>query len=415
MKVESKQNTESWNKKFEQWIPLSESTSAEMNKTRSVARGDNSIIVDYTNTVFTDVVVEDNKLVHKKDETETHLTLTIDNNSIIPGGGYHKVYYGLVNEDGETFEVTNESNKQYVDELFVTLGSKPTLGNVTVNGGKDATKTISGLTYRTKGTTRHIKLDGTTNTQYKVSSSQYYLSIDAAGKNYDVESTDKTTGFNGGYEADITLDGNDDDNGTGTITVTPHGYEDGTNCTTEILNFWGSIPTSSSTKENFGVESGDGGYRMKTPASTTVDFVSTDDVTNHEIDVNGTTCVSAVCQYGKLYHPASAKADVNQKTYSTSLPACFIRKFTGSVEPLIFKLSGLNLIQSDKVQVWWKDGDNWYDLSTPVEGYVEHSGNTITKKIHVENDESSTKDMIIAIVIKPTAKPISPITATFSR
>lgn len=414
LKVESRQNNDTWEKKFEQWIPLSESTSG---KTKSVSRGDNNIVATVNNIVYKDVVIEDNKLVHKKDETETSFTLTINNAAIINGGGYHKVYYGIVKSDEENFEIETTSLVQYVDELFVSKGSTPTLGGVTISGGKDTTSYVSGLQYRTEGTTRHIKVDNTTNTQNKVSSYDYYIKIDAAGKESTVTSNDKTTKFNKGYEGDITLGTTDNGNGVGTINVTPYGYTTGTQISQDILQFWGSIPTSSPTKENFGKESGkDGGYRMKTPNSTSADFVSTEDVTTHNIDVNGTTCCSAVCQYGKLYHPASADADVKGKKYSTTLPACFIRKFTGSVEPLVFKLQGTNLIQKGKVKVWWKDGDNWYDLSTEVADSVIHSGNsTITKNILVENDEHSTKDMIIAIIVQPGAKPIGQITATYSR
>ena len=415
LKVESRQNNATWEKKFEQWIPLSESTSG---KTKSVSRGDNNIVATVNNIVYNDVVIEDNKLIHKKDETETSFTLRINNAAIINGGGYHKVYYGVVKSDEETFDVEKTSLVQYVDELFVSKGSTPTLEGVTISGGTDTIEQISGLKYRTAGSTRHIKVDNTTNTQNKVSSYDYYIKIDAAGKESTVSSTenDKTTNFNKGYEGDITLGKTDNGNGSGTIAVTPCGYNTGTPFSYNISQFWGEIPTSSPTKENFGKESGNGGYRMKTPTSTSVDFVSTEDVTTHRIDVNGTTCCSAVCQYNSLKHPNNASADATGKTYTTDLPACFIRKFTGSIEPLIFKLQGTNLIQSGKVQVFWKDGNVWYDLSTPITGSVIHSGSsTITKNILVENDEHSTTDMIIAIIVQPGAKPIGQITATYSR
>lgn len=289
---------------------------------------------------------------------------------------------------------------------------------------QDATLTdaVSGLKYNTSGTTVKVNTGNITNSQYKTAASKKRLNITAAGKSVDYNNSDLTlvegtiTKSDAVYKATdkiVTLS----TTGTGTAEVkaTPYGYAAGTAQTKTIANFWGSVPTSTATKENFGIESGTGGYRMKTPTSSTVDFVSTEDVTTHSIDVNGTTCCSAVCQYGKLYHPASAAADAEGTTYSTNLPACFIRTFTGSSKPNTFTLKGDNLIQNGKVQVWWKDGGNWYDLSTAVTGSVAHSGsNTITKTILTADGETSRTDMLIAIVVQPGAAYIGPITATFA-
>lgn len=294
---------------------------------------------------------------------------------------------------------------------------------------QDATLTdaVSGLKYNTSGTTVKVNTGNITNSQYKTAASKKRLNITAAGKSVDYNNSDLTLVSGTITKSDAVYKATDkivtlSTTGTGTAEVkaTPYGYAAGTAQTKTIANFWGSIPTSTATKENFGVESGTGGYRMKTPTSSTVDFVSTEDVTTHSIDVNGTTCCSAVCQYGKLYHPASAAPDAEGKSYTTTLPACFIRTFTGSSKPNSFKLEAINLIQSGKVQVWWKDGGNWYDLSTAVTGSVAHSNaadgksDTITKTILTADGETSRTDMLIAIVVQPGAAYIGPITATFA-
>lgn len=211
--------------------------------------------------------------------------------------------------------------------------------------------------------------------------------------------------------------------GTANITATPYGHGTGTAQTASLDTFWGAIPTSEALKENFGYEQTvtiDGktyqGYRMLTPTTTPGAFPSSEDVTTHEINVNGTTCCSAVCQYGKLYHPASAAADAEETTYTTDKPACFIRTFTGSIaSPNSFTIKANNLIQTGKVQVWWKDGNNWYDLSTAVAGSVIHSGtNTITKNILSSSGETPRPDMTIAIIVQPGATAIGAITASFA-
>ena len=288
-------------------------------------------------------------------------------------------------------------------------------------GTPTLTSAVSGLQYVTSGTTVKVSTGNITNSQYKTAASKKRLNITAAGKSVDYNNSDLTlvsgtiTKSDAVYKAtdkEITLS----TTGTGTAEVkaTPYGYAAGTAQTTTIANFWGSVPTSTATKENFGVETT---YRMLTPTSAAGSYPNTEDVTTHSVDVNGTTCCSAVCQYGKLYHPSSTslEADANGKTYTTDLPACFIRTFTGDKKPNTFKIVGDNLIQSGKVQVWWKDGGNWYDLSTAVAGSVAHpDSKTITKTILTADGETSRTDMLIAIVVQPGAKYIGPITATFA-
>ena len=346
------------------------------------------------------------------------------------GGGNIKVEWGLgsANEAGDapSSAVTIKSYERFFTEKKgVSMDSTNTNVAIATATLSDA---VSGLKYNTAGTTVTVTSGVISNSQYKSSNTdKKRLVVDAAGKSttYTTDTTDsawvvtgdKTTSAATYQLKSATLTLGSTGTGSATVKLTPYGSAEGTPQSKTISTFWGSIPTSTATVENFGKESGTGGYRMKTPTSTSVDFVSTDDVTTHSIDVNGTTCCSAVCQYGKLYHPASSSlaADATGKKYSTTLPACFIRTFTGSKKPNTFTLKGTNLIQSGKVQVWWKDGGNWYNLSTPVAGSVAHSGtNTITKTIKTGDGETSRTDMLIAIVVQPGASAIEPITATFA-
>lgn len=345
------------------------------------------------------------------------------------GGGHIKVEWGFGSANEAGTAPSDAVTIKYYERYFTEKKDVAMAAN-SLTAVIDATvlsPAVSGLKYNTSGTTIKVNTGNITNSQYKTAASTKRLNITAAGKSVDYTTADLTLVSGTITKSDAVYKATDkivtlSTTGTGTAEVkaTPYGYAAGTAQTKTIANFWGSVPTSTATKENFGVESGTGGYRMKTPASTTVDFVSTEDVTTHSIDVNGTTCCSAVCQYGKLYHPASAAADAEGKSYSTTLPACFIRTFTGSSKPNTFKLEGINLIQSNKVQIWWKDGGNWYDLSTAVTGSVAHSNaadgksDTITKTILTADGETSRTDMLIAIVVQPGAAYIGPITATFA-
>ena len=362
---------------------------------------------------------------------ETAYDFTVNWNTIATlGGGNIKVEWGLgsANEAGDapSSAVTIKSYERFFTEKkSVSMDSTNTSVAIATATLSDA---VSGLKYNTAGTTVTVTSGVISNSQYKSSNKdKTRLVVDAAGKSttYTTDTTDsawvvtgdKTTSAATYQLKDATLTLGSTGSGSATVKLTPYGYAAGTQQSKTVGPFWGSIPTSDATHENFGKESGTGGYRMKTPTSTSVDFVSTEDVTTHSIDVNGTTCCSAVCQYGNLYHPSSTSlvADATGKTYSSDKPACFIRTFTGSSKPNTFTLKGTNLIQSGKVKVWWKDGGNWYDLSTPVTGSVAHSGsNQITKTILTADGETSRTDMLIAIVVQPGASYIGPITATFA-
>ena len=350
---------------------------------------------------------------------ETAFDITIDFDAIATkDGGTVKIEWAISASEPTAPNSFSLFLSEYKDVAMASGLTASIVGTPTL------TSAVSGLKYVTSGTKVKVSTGNITNSQYKTAASKKRLNITAGGKSVDYNNSDLTlvsgtiTKSDAVYKAtdkEITLS----TTGTGTAEVkaTPYGYAAGDAQTTTIANFWGSVPTSTATKENFGVETT---YRMLTPTSAAGSYPNTEDVTTHDVDVNGTSCVSAVCQYGKLYHPASAAADAEGTSYTTTKPACFIRTFTGSSKPNTFKLEGINLIQSGKVQIWWKDGNNWYDLSTAVSGSVAHSdksagsADTITKTIKTADGETSRTDMLIAIVVQPGASYIGPITATFA-
>lgn len=349
---------------------------------------------------------------------ETAFDITVDFDTIATkDGGTVKIEWAISASEPTATNSFSLFLSEYKDVTMASGLSAAIVGDATL------TSAVSGLKYVTSGTKVKVSTGNITNSQYKTAASKKRLNITAGGKSVDYNNSDLTLVSGTITKSDAVYKATDKEiilstTGTGTAEVkaTPYGYAGGSAQTTTIANFWGSVPTSTALKENFGVETT---YRMLTPTSAAGSYPNTEDVTTHSVDVNGTTCCSAVCQYGKLYHPASAAADAEGTSYSTTKPACFIRTFTGS-KPNTFKLEGINLIQSGKVQVWWKDGGNWYDLSTPVTGSVAHTNagdgksDTITKTILTADGETSRPDMLIAIVVQPGASYIGPITATFA-
>lgn len=357
---------------------------------------------------------------------ETAYDFTVNWNTIATkGGGNIKVEWGFGAADSAgTAPAAGVTIKAY--ERYFTEKKNVAMDSVSATVTTPSyTNAVSGLTYLGAGTTVTVETSNITDSQYKTASSTKRLNVTAAGKSVDYTTGDLTlvSGTVTASDAVYKLDGSSSKsnvialgstgNGTAAISATPYGANTGTKRDAKaIANFWGSIPTSTALKENFGVETT---YRMLTPTSAAGDYPNEADVTTHSIDVNGTTCCSAVCQYGKLYHPESAAADAKGKDYTTDKPACFIRTFTNTTAPNTFTLSGTSIVQSKKVQVWWKAGDIWYDLSTPVAGKVEHpDSNTIIKKIDTGASEPQLTDMVIAIVIQPGASAIGAITATFA-
>lgn len=357
---------------------------------------------------------------------ETSFNIKLDWDAILTkDGGTVKVEWCIspaVKAGDAPVNTANSFTRFFTEYKDVSMSSAETKVDIATAKLSDA---VSGLKYNTAGTTVTVTSGVISNSQYKSSNvDKTRLVVNAAGNSttYTTDTNDaawivtgdKTTSAATYQLKGATLTLGSSGSGTGTVKLTPYGYAEGTSQAQSktVSKFWGSIPTSDGTHENFGVETT---YRMLRPTSTPGDYPNTEDATTHSIDVNGTTCCSAVCQYGSLYHPADAAVDAVGTDYDTELPACFIRTFTGSKKPNTFTLKGTNLIQKGKVQVWWKDGNNWYDLSTVVSGSVAHSStNQITKTILTADGENSRTDMTIAIVVQPGASAIGALTASFA-
>lgn len=351
-------------------------------------------------------------------QAEVEIEIELAMNTILSkDGGIVRFDYAISNT--RPSEATHFSRV----DMFFTEYKKPSLTFTSAEySTKSYSSAVSGLKYNTNGSIARVSISNLVNSQWKASNtSDARIAFNSAGTTSTInigETGLTVTGENSAavyaYSGNVAL--GTSGAGTATITATPKGYQDGTAASKTLSQYWGSIPTSTALVEKFGDEST---YRMLTPSSTAGSYPSSEDVTTHKITgINNTNIehCSAVCQYGSLYHPANTAADATGKQYSTteSRPAVFIRTFTGTANNK-FKLVANNLIQKDKVQVWWKDGNNWYDLSTHVKGNVEHSGtNTITKFILPEAGETKRGDMTIAIVMNKGANPIGQITASFS-
>ena len=349
-------------------------------------------------------------------QAEVEIEIELDLETILVKDG------GTVRFDWTIAPSSKAPNSFSSVNMFFTEYKKPTLTftSATYKTKKPSAK-ISGLSYNTSGSTADITVTNIKHTQWKSSNTDNIrLSITAAGSTSNIKVGDTGLSDSGlGSDLDFSYTGTvtlgSSGIGSASISVAPEGIVRGLPTSKTLGTFWGSIPTSGALSEKFGQET----YRMLTPTSAAGSYPSSEDVTTHKITgINNTNVehCSAVCQYNALYHPANAAADATGKKYSTTetRPAVFIRTFTGTANNK-FKLVASNLIQKNKVQVWWKDGNNWYDLSTHVKGNVEHSGtNTITKFILPENGETKRGDMTIAIVLQPGASAVGQITASFS-
>ena len=373
-------------------------------------------------------------------ETQFQITFAWDT-ILTKDGGNVKVEWaiGSANEAGDapaSAVTINEFSRFFTEYKDATIASVDAVVKDSVYTSK-----VSGLEYLTEGTTVTVTTGNLSDTQYKSSAGTKRLNINAAGTSINYSTSElkcsegSTTSSDAVYVLDETstkakeTDSNQNvlveknvirlgSTGTtnATVKATVHGFAEGGYKSKTIGNFWGAIPTSTSLIEKFGKES----YRKMSVTSGTPDFDSTADVTTHDINVNGTSCVSAVCQYGKLYHPANAAPDAKGKTYSTDKPACFIRTFTNTSAMGKITLSATDLIQSG-VEVWWYGGGSWYNLHTAsVANKVTHKNNsgttadTITKEFNTGAGEPKEPNVTIAIVIKKGATAIGPITASFS-
>lgn len=322
--------------------------------------------------------------------------------------------------------------------MFYTQHKKPT---VTFNSVAYKTKTdsdaVSGLIYNTSGSTATVTISALNNSQWKSSNTtDKRLTVTAAGSTtnnvFNASSLTKTGADSAAvYSGSVDVTLGSSGNGSASFTVKPHGYIDGDNSGAKTLGqFWGSIPTSTTKKENFGKET----YRMTTPSTTTyaighkvnnVDvslqpttaYASTTSVLDASLSASipGTTyadCVQAVCQYGQLMHPNAADTDAKGTTYTdTTKPAVFIRKFQYTSDQTL-TLTGTNLDKADAV--YWFDGVTWNKINqSSADGtYTMSSGKIVVKwNVNLHAPINASNIPLIAIVLASTnANKISAVT-----
>lgn len=360
-------------------------------------------------------------------ETKFNITLNYDTIATKDGGSIKLDWAIAAGEDAPASYNT-------VD-IFLTEYKTPAIASLAAEYKTKETIAISGLTYNTTGSTATVTTGDITNTQYKsanglarvnIANNTSGLTISGGGDKSITTTTAGDMTLKSGtvtasdavytWSGDVTLQGG----GAGDISLkaTPKGYGSGTAATSNNLtHYWGTTTGSNNTLETWGEET----YRKTTPETvdTDGDWDGTADISNLSYVINGTTTVPAVCQYGKLVHPSKAVADANGKSYSTvTTPASFVRKFTGAVtKPNSFTLSATNLIQTGKVTVYWYDAATsaWYNLSTAVAGSVAHSStNKITKTIKTIDGETSTNEIIIAIIMQSDAAAIDDLSISFA-
>lgn len=362
-------------------------------------------------------------------QTETKFNITLNYDTIATkDGGSIKLDWAIATGEAEP------ASYKTVD-IFLTEYKTPAIASLAAEYKTKKTIAISGLTYNTTGSTATVTTGDITNTQYKsasdlarvnIANNTSGLTISGGGDKSITTTTAGDMTLKSGtvtasdavytWSGDVTLQGG----GAGDISLkaTPKGYGSGTAATSNNLtHYWGTTTGSSDTLETWGEET----YRKTTPETvdTDEDWDGTVDISTLSYVINGTTTVPAVCQYGKLVHPSKAVADANGKSYSNvTTPASFVRKFTGDVaKPNSFTLTASNLIQSGKVTVYWYDAATsaWYNLSTAVAGSVAHSStNTITKTIKTADGETSTNEIIIAIIMQSTAAAIDDLSISFA-
>lgn len=324
---------------------------------------------------------------------ETAYNFTVNWNAIATkGGGNIKVEWGLGAADATDATKPASTVKIVSYERYFTEKKSVAMSSVSATVTTPSyTSKVSGLEYVGKGTTVTVTTSDITDSQYKAAKGTKRLTVVAGGTTTTYSTDELTcTGDKTTSAAVYKLDGSSPKsnvialsstgNGSATITAQPHGYNDGTaRSATSVANFWGSIPASTDSKENFGIENtiASGGYRMAKVDSAEGSYDNTAAVNAEGMlaSIPGTSytnLVQAVCQYGSLKHPSKADADGHgQKPYSDiTTDAVFIRKFKPSSDKG-FTLSGTNIGAAKAV--YWYDGATYNLISTAKPGVYEPS------------------------------------------
>ena len=349
------------------------------------------------------------------------------------GGGNIKVEWGFGSADAE--DATKPSSavtiKSY--ERYFTEKKSVTMDTVSASVTTPAyTSKVSGLEYLGTGTKVTVTTSNITNSQYKTAESTKRLNVTAGGTSVDYTTGDLTlvSGTVTKSDAVYKLDGSSSKsnvislgtsgNGSATIKATPYGSAAGTErSATSVANFWGSIPTSDSKTEKFGVENtvANGGYRMAKVTDAEGSYDNTKAVNDSTMlaDIPTTSytgLVQAVCQYGKLKHPKNAAADGKGTTPYSGITsdAVFIRKFQATSDQKL-TLSGTNIGKAKAV--YWYDGATYNLISTAKTGTYEVANDKLTvtwnSALH-KPISTSGRNIMIIIVMSSSSPEISQLT-----
>ena len=343
------------------------------------------------------------------------------------GGGNIKVEWGLgsANEAGDapSSAVTIKSYERYFTEKK-SVGMDSVSATVTTPA---YTSKVSGLEYLGTGTEVTVTTSNITNSQYKTAASTKRLNVTAGGTSVDYTTADLTlvSGTVTKSDAVYKLDGSSSKsnvislgtsgNGSATIKATPYGAAAGSErSATSVSNFWGSIPTSDSKTEKFGVETT---YRMAKVTDVEGSYDNTAAVNSPEMlaDIPTTSytgLVQAVCQYGQLKHPKNAAADGKGATPYNGITsdAVFIRKFQATSDQKL-TLSGTNIGKAKAV--YWYDGATYNLISTAKTGTYEVANDKLTvtwnSALH-QPISTSGRNVMIIIVMSSSSPAISQLT-----
>ena len=343
------------------------------------------------------------------------------------GGGNIKVEWGLgsANEAGDA-PSSAVAIKSY--EIYFTEKKSVAMASVSATVTTPAyTSKVSGLEYLGTGTEVTVTTSDITDSQYKSAASTKRLNVTAGGTSVDYTTADLTlvSGTVTKSDAVYKLDGSSSKsnvitlgtsgNSSATIKATPYGAAAGTErSATSVANFWGSIPTSDSKIEKFGVETT---YRMAKVTDAEGSYDNTKAVNDSTMlaDIPTTSytgLVQAVCQYGQLKHPKNAAADGKGATPYSGITsdAVFIRKFQATSDQKL-TLSGTNIGKAKAV--YWYDGATYNLISTAKTGTYEVANDKLTvtwnSALH-QPISTSGRNVMIIIVMSSSSPAISQLT-----
>lgn len=274
-----------------------------------------------TNKLLTTDDAKDGKIPGR---CETSFNLTIKPATIATkNGGTIEVQWIVANNktaaDGSILTgepATSDTNAIKTISFFVSkykdvafASSTLTLGTIT-----DTLTTVSGISYRTSGTTVVVTTPNINNSQWKVSrAGDERCVINAAGNSKTFKRTDASTtatdknklvlvsgtsitNSDAVYKVNeyVATLGSTGNTGTASISATAYGKGETGAITASVSNFWGNPASGvSTTYEPWGAET----HRYADVACTT-SWKAADDVTTKTVTIDGVNTIGAVAQYG---------------------------------------------------------------------------------------------------------------------